>query len=1300
MIIKDILLAPRYGIYRPVTGTVDFELTSYGRGFKLSTSMELAKDQSYQIVKDNLTKYLHQATVYLDEKDLKLVAVLLNATAEGLSYAIDFDTRGITLASLITVDARKVQFIYEKYSDKEYALQLSLTRESSISFAWSDSKLTGDFYFNIKRSGDEDVTSITGYTNFHLGNADAAMPVVLSAGVVKRKSLPKPKDPTKAENSDTEKKLEKVDHTYVRLRSRSSGGLTVKDIVNMFTSKGTEIPDDLKNVTFYDFAILTKSDKNTETKEFAVVIDCMITLSETPLRSKLTIHTKTTGTGDKKEHTFSFSAEVNVDVHKFQLRFDKSSSGGESGKKSSWSILASYAHSGTVTLDIQKMLKALFGQESDIPALSLDLHQPKAFFYYQRSTMADDNEKNEGDQENKKSQGKLLFGAGASIHLRVKELPIAGSVLVEMKALDFEDVLFIYSSDLLSKDDIKPLVSAKMLDKKFEPRKGLSLSAGVVIDGKKEFYTFGGEVKDQKKKVDPQALDPKDPDPKKEAPAPLNKVEVSQELPADASSDAKWYIIDKQLGPVNLQRLGLKYQDGRAYIMLDASIKTSAFSLQAMGLGLGFKPDWADMQPSFHLRGLGLSYKTDTVEISGAFLRGQQQLIIEGKTQTIDTYNGAAMIKMKKFSISAIGSYAEYMEQEQKKTSLFVYGVFLGNIGGPPIFYVTGIAAGFGYNRKINAPEITDVADYPLVALAMSGDNKSLGDVLSSLETPMSNGKLPIDISPGNYWLALGVKFTSFKIIESFVLVTVNFGLKTEFNILGLSRLSFPEKSFRDKIGMAAPIIYIELAIKISYTVGGEVFTVDGLITPESYLFSRNCRLTGGFAFYVWVAGEHAGDFVLTLGGYFPNKTMPAHYPQVPRIQLLWMLSDSIMIKGQLYFALTPSSIMMGGRWELHITTTNVKVSVILWLDILLEWAPFYYEISMGLIFRIEAHIPMKICTIHINLELKAQLDLWGPDFSGKALLDLGVISFEVGFGKTPRGGKKTIQFDAFTNQFLPKSKDDPKTFDTISIQPDGGVINILENGQNKEKYYVVNPLQASIQIDSNVPVTQASFNSSENMILQEEFPAIDRLGIKPCGIGMSSAPQAAPTSGGSNHNKPLQDKLTDQVFELSMTVDVKYNGKPSKDSFKSSLQSKAYPKALWSHPDESKDSPDTMLQNIPSGFQLTPSEAPTVAELKPYDFSTFKEEWSNEDEGIVTLKKLTASPHTDFDGSQYLAEGIVSQRNQLINYAAALFFGDETYQIDTIALGDVYSQNHGTYFRNLPKTCSIGQVPNKSFTS
>ncbi len=44
-----------------------------------------------------------------------------------------------------------------------------------------------------------------------------------------------------------------------------------------------------------------------------------------------------------------------------------------------------------------------------------------------------------------------------------------------------------------------------------------------------------------------------------------------------------------------------------------------------------------------------------------------------------------------------------------------------------------------------------------------------------------------IPASVGDYFLAVGVKFTSFKIIDSFVLLTVAFGHRFEIDVLGLS---------------------------------------------------------------------------------------------------------------------------------------------------------------------------------------------------------------------------------------------------------------------------------------------------------------------------------------------------------------------------------------------------------------------------------------------------------------------------------------------------------------------------------
>ena len=60
---------------------------------------------------------------------------------------------------------------------------------------------------------------------------------------------------------------------------------------------------------------------------------------------------------------------------------------------------------------------------------------------------------------------------------------------------------------------------------------------------------------------------------------------------------------------------------------------------------------------------------------------------------------------------------------------------------------------------------------------------------------------------------------------------------------------------------------------------------IDGILTENSFLLTPDCRLSGGFAFYTWFKGTHAGDFVVTVGGYHPKFNVPAHYPKPARIQ-------------------------------------------------------------------------------------------------------------------------------------------------------------------------------------------------------------------------------------------------------------------------------------------------------------------------------------------------------------------------------------------------------------------------------
>ncbi len=116
----------------------------------------------------------------------------------------------------------------------------------------------------------------------------------------------------------------------------------------------------------------------------------------------------------------------------------------------------------------------------------------------------------------------------------------------------------------------------------------------------------------------------------------------------------------------------------------------------------------------------------------------------------------------------------------------------------------------------------------------------------------------------GSSWLAAGINFTSFEMVNSFALLTVMFGTRLEIALLGLSRVVLPPGTGGSS-GIPA-VAFAELAIKASYVEGTGLIAIQGQLTDNSYVLAKACHLTGGFAFYFWFSGEHEGDFVITLG--------------------------------------------------------------------------------------------------------------------------------------------------------------------------------------------------------------------------------------------------------------------------------------------------------------------------------------------------------------------------------------------------------------------------------------------------
>ena len=554
-----------------------------------------------------------------------------------------------------------------------------------------------------------------------------------------------------------------------------------------------------------------------------------------------------------------------------------------------------------------------------------------------------------------------------------------------------------------------------------------------------------------------------------------------------------WKDLNKTLGPLQLRRVGGEWiaDEGRLGILLDAAISLAGLTVALSGLSVNVKPEkltsltFDDL--GFKLDGMALDFQRGPISISGMLLKGQNDLWIPGK----------AMIRAATFSIAAIGAYGRTKEGE---SSFFIFGAFTGILGGPPCFVVQGIAAGFGYNRAIALPDIDKVRDFPLVELILpkppSAPHSAVAKALSS---PGAAG-IPADYdsmfppTSGQYWIAAGVYFSSFKLIETFALLTVQFGARLEIALLGVATLQQPPKVPGAEV---PPFIVVEMAIKIRFAPDDGLLSVMAVLTANSFLFDRSCKLTGGFAFCVWFPPtnpnieSHAGDFVLTLGGYHPKFKVPAWYPKVPRIGFDWQLRDfGVSITGEAYFALTPSFIMAGARLSAVFRSGNFAAWFIAYADFLIGWAPLQYQAEMGV--RIGAAIVFHVFDIAFTLsfEIGAMLRIWGPPFAGEAYVDLGIVAFTVPIGDRSASRElKSLDWDEFKAHFLPEQ---PLRITIIS-----GLVE-ERKGEGQMSYIIVNPSELRLAVESYVPIPDGVQGRAGSPLRREKPAAGAPLGIRP----------------------------------------------------------------------------------------------------------------------------------------------------------------------------------------------------------
>jgi hypothetical protein len=622
-----------------------------------------------------------------------------------------------------------------------------------------------------------------------------------------------------------------------------------------------------------------------------------------------------------------------------------------------------------------------------------------------------------------------------------------------------------------------------------------------------------------------------------------------------------WIPIQRTFGPVQIQKIGFTLEGRGLGIQFNASLSLSVLNIDILGLEM-IIPLKAPYTPSFDIHGLAVTYSGGALTISGALLKVDAPYL---------KFDGYLIVKASSFSLSAFGSYAT-----TDPPSFFFFAMLNVPIGGPPAFFVTGLAGGFGYNRDLKLPSVDKVASFPLVAGAAPGPSNPFGanpDFQKFIEVMESS----MGVLIGEDWLAAGIRFTTFKTLDSFALLTVAFGRRLQIGLLGLSTLTIPPDD-------PEPVAMAQLALVALFTPDIGEFSLSAQLTSNSYVLSKDCQLTGGFAFYLWFhPSPHAGEFVVTLGGYNPYFQQPDYYPKVPTLGFNWKLKDSpLVIKGGMYLALTPHAVMVGGFLQATWESGPIKAWFSINADFLVQWKPFHYDIRVGVNFGVKATVKLLFATVTISVSIGANLHIWGPEFSGLAEIDLSVISFTIPFGAGSSQKPKPIPWTEFKQSFLPPTSSKvtspsqmaetglanasvTPTDSIIKILIQGGLLKDLTQDNSALVNYVVDPQKFSMLIQSSIPAKSGTINGNSIMDQWSSDSWSSDFGVGPM-------------------------QVSQQDFTSNYAITVKYKG-TDYDRLLVTVASGAVPKALWHYDpqlDKSLNDPMT-ISGVVQGVTVVP---------------------------------------------------------------------------------------------------------------
>jgi len=243
---------------------------------------------------------------------------------------------------------------------------------------------------------------------------------------------------------------------------------------------------------------------------------------------------------------------------------------------------------------------------------------------------------------------------------------------------------------------------------------------------------------------------------------------------------------------------------------------------------------------------------------------------------------------------------------------------------------------------------------------------------------------------------------------------------------------------------------------------------------------------------------------------------VPSHYPLVPRLGFNWAVSDEVSIKGDAYFALTPSCAMGGGGLEVLFHSGDLNAWFTAHADVLISWKPFFFiaeiDVSVGVSYRLN----LLVCHKTISVSIGASVDLWGPPTGGKVHVHLVVVTFTVRFGSDGAAvAAQPLDWPGL-KALLPA----PSTICNVTAQ--GTLAGAADSTDStSQKRWFVRPRGFSFATNSAIPASTLNYTGAPTL-KADATPPPASIAIKPMNLAAASSLHDVAVTRGTPTGTPV----------------------------------------------------------------------------------------------------------------------------------------------------------------------------------